>query len=697
MSYTDLLDDEGINSQFLVVLMPRRKLGTFTLFSGSVYEIDFSLGHLTNLVIDGTALTAGTSTSLSAGQFYYDFENEVLYVRTSDSSTPNDNFVVATYEMYFGTFDAHHFRVPTDSSTRAVYFEPMVVRSPILRASSTDNFYGFLPVESSSITLSNATHLFEEHISESSFYRAGVKVYHWLDELSAANMKLVFSGISTQISYNDNQINITALDRVDSFNEEFRQFNNATSFYGMTDFPNLDPNFQARPIRQVYGVVDGFVPVNIDYVQESPTTSDNRDWVLISGQSNLGSISRTVSATPSTTTRTYVNNAQGFRNRDSVWLDRVVGTDDFVIVTAVNYLTGYIEHDAIATPMASGDSAKRSFVGAVTIQQNNLLYSALYGRDYIESTSFAAGTSGFSFTTTLEANLSMGATLSPNDKVSCRVYGKKDNVTLGGPSFGADDAETGTLTHPIVILFDLLKSGLRLTEAQLDTATFASLEASLMDAVGFAIPSESRKDFPTYKAIIGDILETLLLRIFIDNDDLWTISQIAPLGTLIKSVDDTEIGRGSIQYQFDYSDICSDIVIEYGQREISDRVNGASPSVFTLSSSSDQAKYLHGINRQKTFHSLHFREADAQVLSDRLSFIFGERRGILSFNVKNRFFDSLLNDRIDVSRFALPGFAFDETIERTLQTAVVEVNRSLKAVTLVLDDQKGIEDNSGSW
>jgi len=697
MVYQTELQNEAAPSQFLAVLKPRRTVTTWTLEAGSVYRASFSFGEVRQVTQNALSLVAGTSALLSAGQFYYDIDSKVLYVRMSDSSNPSTKFVVTTYEIYVSTFDAHHFRDPVDANSRVVYFEPLIRRSPVLNTSSTDSLYGFVPVQSSSIMISNVTQFLQNHVYDSSFNQASISMYHWLDNLEVGNVKLVFDGLMSNVAYEDDQVVIRCYDRVDLFKKEYR--NSGVSFFSKTSFPNLDLNFNGRPIRQVYGVVDGFVPVNIDFNNTSGTitTSDNRDWVVLSGQSDLGSKTGTVSASPvSTTTRTYVNSTAGFRVGDSVWFDRAVGIDEYKILTVVNYVSNYVEHTALVSAMTSGDLLKRSFVGVVTLSQNNINYTALYGRDYIEAT-FADGTSGFSFTTTLEANLSMVSTLSPNDRLSARVYGKLNTVTLGGGAFGSNDSESGNLTHPIVIFYDLLKSSLSIPELEINLSSFIALQGTLTEAVGFAIPDQSTKNFPTFRELIGSLLQTVLLKIYLDDNRKWKISQVGPQGAVLKTIADDEILANSLSYDFEYNDVVSDAIVEYAFSEFSLQLGRIGVQVSTVSATSANALYLHGIQKQETFKSLHFKVADAQQLANRLSYILGDRKGTLEIRTKNRFFDSLLTDIVQLSRTRLPGYEFDLNTERTRNFTLVESNRSLRAVTLKLEDQKGIEDNQLSW
>lgn len=698
MAYSDNLDDEGINSQYLAIIKPRRLMDTATwsLVSATVYKQSFDYGQILNVTDDGTTLDEASSSALSDGDWFYDTDNLELYIDVGGDPSTSD--IVATYEIYVGTYDAHFNRIPDDDTTRNVYYEPVIVRSPTVRSSSSQVLFGFLPTQSTQIVLSNATHIFEKHVYDSSFNRADIDIYHYLGELITENVKKIFSGSCTNVLYNDQQLTIPILDRNNIFNEEYRN-SVGTSFYTTGQFSGLDPDFEIRPIRQVYGVVDGFIPVNIDFVKDSPTTSDNREWSCIQEESgNLPDKTATVQG-GSTTTRTYVDDADGLSVGDHVFIDSSGGPafDEYPIITLVDKSGSphFFEHAATANAAASGSIVYRPFVGALTLVQTGGSFDLAYNRDF---TTYFDGTNkiaGFQLTASAESNVG-ATTINPTtDYLHARIYGTSNNVTLGGPAFGSDSSDTNNLTSGIVILFDLLKKS-GLAESDIDTTTFTSLEATITDQVGFAIPTLSTENFPTYKELLIDILQTLLLKFFLDNDNKWTISQVAPLGTVTKTIEDDEILQGSFKYEFNYSNIVNKIINEYRFREVSKK-NTRSNSADRVTSASTNAERLHLVIKQKTYKSLHILESEAQTYSDRLSYIFGERTGSVEFLTKNRFFDTELNDNIKISRTRMPGYDYDVDTNRDRESSVIASNKSLRTINISADDQKGIEDNSGSW
>lgn len=691
MAYADLLDDEGVNNQYLVVIKPRRIItGSWSLVSGTIYKISYSLGQVIAALDDGTALTEASSSSVSSNEWFYDTATEELYVDVG--ADPASSQIVVTYEIYLSTFDAHINRVPTDSSTRVVYFEPLITRAPNIVSSTKEVIFGFLPTFSGSLSVSNVTSFLQEHLYASSFSNADFDLYHWLGDLENANIKLVLRGLCIGAQGSDNEVTFRLLDSSEEFNQEYRnQVGN--NFFSSSDFSGLNPDFEGRAIRQVYGVVEGFVPVNIDFEIDSPTTSDNRDWVVLADETNLGTKTTTVSSSPSsTTTRTYIANTDGFRVGDQI---ENTTASEYAVVTAVNKIgSQYVDHTTW-TAATSADTITRPFIGKINILRQGELYEPLYGRDWTILTDATNKVAGFSFETTMESNLSITGALQPSDVVFCRVYGHTNQTTLGGGSFGFNSVEAGVLADPVVILFQLLKD-LGLEEAVLNTSSFSSLRISITDEVGFAVPEKARQDFPSYKNLILQIAQTILLKIFLDNDLKWKISQLGPVGSADKDLEDDEILLNSFTYKFSYDDIISLAIVEYAQREISQ--NGSSQGASSkVQASSTVAKNLHNVEKQKTFKSLHYSSSDASDLASRIRYALGDRRGVATLRAKNRLFDTLLDTVVDVSRDRMPGFSYTQDTLRERSFQVVKTSKSLTEITLELDDQKGIEDNSGDW
>ena len=678
-------------------MFPRRRVEGWTVVSGFIYSASFDYGKPSGVSFNEEVFEEAGSATTGAGEWYFDEDTNTIYARTEQSADPDSGQLIVTYPLYVATTDTYWYATPTDSSSETVYYEALIQKDPVIKSTSSDNLFGYFPTQTSSITLANSENQLTRHIHDGSFNVASIMIYHSLgDEITVADTKLVYNGLMSDIQYSDNTVIINTVDRIDLFNKEWRNSN--TSFFSTSDFANLNPIFIGKPIRYVYGYVKGFVPVNVDFVDESPGTSDNRDWVVVGNQTGLTEVSRTVPASPSsTTTRTYVNFVEGIQVGDSIFFDRASGTDEYHLVTAINISPAYIEHEALATPMDTGDTVKKGFVSKVEIIQDDITYVCHYNRDYTVNLAMSAGCSGFSFTTTMEANTGLPSTLSPSDRVLCTVYGRVNDLTLGGPTFGDNDPFTNNLSNPAMVIYDIIKNKSGIAESGINTALFTSVQNDTqLEGIGFAIPKTAQGSFPTYKQIITDILQTGLLRLYFDQDQTWAISLLAPLTSSVDTIDNAEI-MGEFGYSYSYGDVISDILVEYLMQEMSNIPARSSGDKSLVTAESATAKYLHKVDKQKTFESLHFRETDAQELADRLSFVFGDRRGVIKINGRSQFFDLELNDTITVSREKLPGFEFVSGTERSVEGAVIDISKSLNSVNIEIDDQLGIENNSGSW
>jgi len=72
-------------------LQENRIVEDWTVYSGSVYRSN-NTGYVAKVFQDSVALTASVSlVAISAGKFYYDSTNDILYIQTTNSSAP-DNF-----------------------------------------------------------------------------------------------------------------------------------------------------------------------------------------------------------------------------------------------------------------------------------------------------------------------------------------------------------------------------------------------------------------------------------------------------------------------------------------------------------------------------------------------------------------------------------------------------------------------------
>lgn len=684
MSYNDLILQEGVKSNYLVVMKPQVRVDTWSFHAVSIYKNSFLFGNIINVSINGVALTEVFTASLLAGQYFWDYTNSVLYVRKSDSTAPTTtDFIIATIEIYVGTSDAHWYREPINSSSRIVYFDALITTPPEIKISMSDGLLGYIPVGTTTIKLDNSEHTLEYHLYYASYNQKDVDVYHWLGDLDVLNIKKVMQGKLGNITADYNSISIQIKDSIDIFSKEYR-LSGLNNFYSVSLFPGLDINHLGRPIRYVYGMVNDIYCVNIDYSEINNLL--NRNWVVRNDGSNTSSFSSTVPAAPvSTANRTYLNSVIGLNIDDKIYLNHGAG----YIATVLAVGSNYVDHNNIGVPATTGTVVTRGTVGNAFLIQGGVTYPLYYTRDWIETST----NNCLVLALTAGAEASIGANpINPKyDKIYCRVYGKQNNVTIGGNPFGSDSAKYGNLTNPAVILFDILKGSLGLSETQINTTDFSDLSTLIgLQEVGFSIPRTLGNNFPKYTEILTDFIQSNLLRIYQDNDNKWTASKYSLLtsGWDFGLYDD-EILRGSINYSFDYSDLVSDIIIQYLYSEVTNEYQKAAYT-------NNLTVYLHNISKQNTYNTILLNSSDASQLSIRIGSIFGDRQGRLSIDSKNRFFTAEISNIINLFLEKLPGCYYNGSMYNRLYR-IIELNKSLRRINILLDDQKGAQDNAGSF
>lgn len=692
MTYADLLDRDNIESNYLAVLKPRRIIDGFTLDSGTKYYASWDFGKIISVSSDGVDQGDEASDStLADGDWYLDRENDIFWI---DNSTTITNFtIVATYEIYIGTRSQKWYRVPDDDTTEVVYYEEAISSDFQIKQNTRDNLFGFLASESTSITIGNIDDFMTRHVYASSFNQAEISVFHYLDALNSDNLQSIFRGFMSNPTFDESRISIKIFDENSIFNKDFTpQY--AAKYYNTTLFSDLDPIFNQRPIRQLYGRVGGFIPVNVDYEEVAPSTANNREWVVGSVPANNNV---TVGVSTGTSNLTNISDSIG----GGVNVGDTIYNEDTGEYTVVRTKIGnVITHDTW-TAASNGDTIHRYGVSSVIIVQGGRKYQCYGNRDYDVSFDATNDLMKFTFKSTMEANVSLPNTLSPSDLVYCDAYGKLADVT-----YGEDSPNLECMSNPVGIIYDILVNIVGIDSTDIDSVTFTDINDNVLNAynyeLSFAVPQNAYDNFPKVSDVLVTILRSHLLKLYRNEDNKWALDIKEPLGAVDKTISDDEIFDGDITYRFDYSDILSRATVNYRYQEVNP--NGIRQDYnFRYSTDSDVGTYLHQVDKEVIFdtylHGTYYNFGDnaPELLSQRLAYYYGDRLGKILLKAPKRFLDTQLGDNIKISRERLPGFSKVTGTDRERETEVLGISRSRTNVDLELDDQKGIEDNSGSW
>lgn len=729
MTYADYLDQPAVESNFLIVLKPRRRVNGFLFFAGAVYSAPYDFPVVTNVQNNGVELAPGTSSALAADQFYHDAAAGVLYVRLS-SGLPNENgrFIVAFYELYLATTALYAPQVPTDSASATQWYEALVKRAPSVKNSLAEVAFGLIPSQTTAVSFINNEHFFERHLYDSSFSKADITIYHALGPINPANTALFYQATVTGVDYDGESVNMNLTDKIDTFDLDFRNKIDARidyasdpqDFYSIAKFPLVDPNFVGRPIRRVFGHVDGHRLTNIDYDAVGSLTT-NRKWVASARLDGI-QLGAVTNATPAvyafnTLTRTYLSSFRFVEIGQPLHVSYggAAHPDAWPICTSFgsDVHGTYVNHSALGFVInpGAGDQIAWYTLTRVFLLKDSLLYELLLGKHWgpgagATETNYDVGT--VQLVNSFEVGfIPANKPVNPGDTLFCSFQHAAQVQLSAVDRYPTSPLDVSVTTNHIAHLAVMLKKA-GIPESKIDIAAFTALQTGTgIGNVGFVVPPESSGGFPSLKAVIGQLLATGLVRLYLNNANVWTVTQIKPIGATaadgIVSEDDI-INRG-VRYNFRYLDLLSDIIVSYGHQEVPTKKDSFGTVVLGVSadsalyarSSSSIAQYIHQVTKEKTFPSLHSDSASALKLADRLSYIFGERQGDISVQTRHALRLLLLGNLIEVDSTRMPGFAFGPNTSHARKFAIQETSKALTGVTFDMNDQKGIEDNLASW
>lgn len=710
MSFATNLEKPEVQKYPLVMFRPRRKLTAWTSMGGVIYRTPFSLGYVTTCWVQyGVNLTEAASAAVAGGEFYHDYENGYLYVGSVVDPTAVGRFV--EYEVHVSTQYFRGPRDPLDGTSQVVDWQPYLASEPAPQNGSRDNLYGFNPLQQSALNLNNSNGWLNEHLHESSFRLALVKT--WLLANSNYDRGRTFSDIKqTFLGYLGDsmfvQDGIVTLNSGDYFQQLDRQLT-------MTKFTtSLAPLCEPQAcnsgaewlVRRIRGRVERLRPVNVDY-DATPATNKNRDWVVMEEDTALDEATYTLvvdHAAANTATKTFFTTTPKMMVGDAFAMTND-GVTRYGHVTSVDYASKWITHDDFSgRSVVSGDTMTRYWVGSITIvREDGQIVQPMPGRDFTRGygslASLPTGTMGFIFADNFEASVSMATPLDPaSDTIYVTAYGPKElpKYSDGTTDVGEVTNYGGADSSPESLTYWLLRQG-GIDASLIDEASLQSSGDDNTAPLGLAIPrTHAETSPPTYKDLIQLVLQSALWRLgFVASGNYVKIG-VAPTQPFVASADYDvdELDHHAMSYEHDYASVYYNVKVNYNRKDVllenEEQVwNG---------SAVDLARDLHLANRTLTLESLHYRSDDSLELADRLAYAVSDRRGIYKFELEQRFIDKTnIGATYDLTREDLPGYALVQGTKRTRQIAAIEIVKSSLGATLVAEDQKGIQDNSGSW
>jgi len=717
MTYDDAISLDRYSGEYHVVLNPQITTDlVWTEGSTDVWTATFGSGRASGVILNGVVYSEGSSSTYTWR--YFDATG-ILEVTVPSGLDPNNENVIVSYEIHISTSAGYYHRIPTDTATPEVYFEGVIVRAPVVSSGSNSDFFGFLPSAVGPMTCLNTMALFEPHIHDRGFNNTVIKVYHAVGE-RPASIKHIISGVVSGIQYSTDNIIFSIRDKSRLLNKEWRNkiirssvdaagVGTVESFWKSSLASTaLESGWSGRPIRPIFGFIEGLRLVNLDYNATAPTTANNRVWGGHSAHGTPQAIG-VVYTSGSTTTRTFLT-PQRFQVGD--YVDGILNTT--ILVTGTGKVGGipYIDHAALGAPLAPGTQIYRyAFNGIYLVQGGVLtrLTNILYQANHPDRVGFDINQTGYFFEITIGSNIEVfegaAGTINPANGdylLVARAYGMSASSNLhllpklGGFFFSVDDTTVRSVTDCASLLYGIMRNQLGIPESEIDTDSIAALKGSDPCRVGFAIPENYNEAFPSYKDVITKILQSSMSKIFQNDMGQWSVVQYGLLGTADYAIQaESEI---SLAIKYLYDDIITRAIVNYGYRQINETTGAEILSYRSLSNSSVYNARLHNISKSELFSTYLFDSTDASTLASRLLDLLGERRAILRIVTENEFFNVNIGDTISVERERLPGYAYTDGTDRIRKFFVLLVAKDVSGkVVIEADDQKGIEDNPGDF
>jgi len=258
-TYEEFQNLEVSEKIILVMLQASRRLMGWSLYSGSIYEVDFTERVIEEVQEDGTELAEVSSLgAIAAGKYFNDTASDKLYMQATDSSHPNGKYIAVTYENFFSNVGGVY--LPHDLSTGFdVHWLPYV-KSTSAFGVGLDNkeYLGFAIEGSGSVEFLNAQDYWQPRFDKWYWDNQLIRVYSWNRSLPATEAEQLYRGLTQKKSYSAKSIKFSLKDTFKTLRQPI-ELDDLVDFGGAVVRPNLETAKQ----RLVYGVIRGHIPSNI--------------------------------------------------------------------------------------------------------------------------------------------------------------------------------------------------------------------------------------------------------------------------------------------------------------------------------------------------------------------------------------------------------------------------------------------------
>jgi hypothetical protein len=229
----------------------------FTLDTGDIYYKD--VDHFVVGIKQGTVnLTEAESSTLSAGQWFFDAKEKRLYVRMSDDSNPKTKNVTCTFRFFFSDGP---YKLPYDlQDGEVVEYESRIESIGSLGQQLDDQNTGIVLESSSNVTMINTDGYFDEIFDTLIWEHQPISFYSWSPLIPASEAFKLFDGLIESKDFSTSSVTF----RVKDFVFKLKTKLNMPLF--SSDDWTISPSMEGKPMRRIYGQVKQMQCTGVDQV-----------------------------------------------------------------------------------------------------------------------------------------------------------------------------------------------------------------------------------------------------------------------------------------------------------------------------------------------------------------------------------------------------------------------------------------------
>lgn len=262
----------------LAQIEPSSQLTVFTNVSGSIWKKTTNY-YIVRIKQNDTTLTEVSSSSLLSGQWFFDNTTKELFVRMTDDSDPNANFISAFNRLFFSNIDISLTHDLTDAG-KYVNYEARVQGVGAFSQKLDEEATGVALETSSNVRLFNNDGFFDDIYDTLVWENKRVRIYSYLDGTLPSEARILFDGIIESKTFSSQTISF----RVKDLLYQLREPVPLTLF---ADADGVSGDVIGTPKRLLFGEVEGLSLVPTDPILDgfslAGTVSGNNGSTTLTG------------------------------------------------------------------------------------------------------------------------------------------------------------------------------------------------------------------------------------------------------------------------------------------------------------------------------------------------------------------------------------------------------------------------------